>query len=171
MVPIVDEADQLVGMLEARGGTDRSTRWHAMAEPLARWGTLALRVGNALDSVGTGERRETDGPAIAGTLRVRAVQGQPVLVRPAYASEGGGLHLLALAALDPDAIWTGRSPERLLDGISAGGEGAEWPASAADRHRLARRLYDAIRDALRQSDWVRFGATFDSLGRTLDREP
>jgi hypothetical protein len=35
----------------------------------------------------------------------------------------------------------------------------------------ARRLYDGLRDAMRRGEWLRFGATLDTLGRVLDRTP
>ncbi len=173
-VPVVDEAEQLVGVIEATGGPDRGTRWQPMAEPLPRWSALATRVSSALDSVATGARRDADGPAILGAMRVRTVAGEPLLVRPSYANEGGSVRLLALAATSHHELWTGTSPESLLDpGGSGNGTdaGPSRPLTAEGRRVQSRRLYDVMRDALREGDWLRFGAAFDSLGRTLDRVP
>ncbi len=173
-VPVVDDAEQLVGVLEAMGGADRGTRWQPMAEPLPRWSTLATRVSSALDSVATGERRDADGPAIPGALRVRTVAGEPLARAPVVCERGRGVRLLALAASSHHELWTGTSPDALLDGTLAGGmRGAQTqrPLTSSERQAEVRRLYDTLREAMREGDWLRFGAALDSLGRTLDRVP
>jgi len=173
-VPLVNEADQLVGILEAHGGAERRPTWRPIVEPLPRWSALTARLGTALDSVTTEAAAVADGPLTAGTIRVHAVDGRPWLVRPAYANEGGALHLVAIAAASETMAVAARSLDAFQRDLPAGGPGelprAE-PSSEAWRAAESRRLYDAVRDALRRSDWIRFGATMDSLGRVLERTP
>lgn len=173
-VPLVNEADQLVGMLEASGGVDRRPRWRPIAEPLPRWSALTARLATALDSVTTEAASTADGPLVAGTIRVHAVEGRPWLVRPAYANESGALHLVAVAAASETSAFAARS----LDGLSyegavvpAGMRPLDEPRTDAWRTAESGRLYEAVREALRRGDWIRFGATMDSLGRVLERTP
>ena len=172
-VPLVDAGDQLVGVFEASGGAEREARWHAMREPLPRWSALQSRVGVALDSASAEARSATDGPAAAGVPRLRAAGGRPFVVRPAYTDDGAGLRLLTLAASSDERLWTGASLEAVLGASRAGPvpDGPRRTLSEAERARETRRLYESMRAALRQSEWLRFGAAFDSLGQLLDRSP
>ncbi len=172
-VPLVDDTDHLVGVFEASGGVVRGSTWHPLAEPLPRWTALREQLSSALDTAASLTRTDADGPVTLGTVRVRYQDGQLVLVRPAYASDASGLHLIAVAASTDSGIVVGPSLTALIGdarGI-AGSDDALRDRSAGERQAEARRLYDSMREALRQSDWVRFGATFDSLGRVLDRVP
>ena len=171
-VPLVNSADQLVGVVEAVGGPVRETTWKPLREPLPRWSILTERLGTELDTVAAQIRRESDGPVTLGTLRVLVRSGRPLLVRPAYTSGVSGLHLTALAVATDSLLWAGATLDELL-GVSTAGAGPEavGARTAAGREAEARRLYDAMQAALREGDWLRFGATFDSLGRVLDRRP
>lgn len=173
-VPLVNEADQLVGILEASGGVERRPRWRPIAEPLPRWSALTARLATALDSVTTEAATTADGPLVAGMIRVQVVAGRPWLVRPAYANESGALHLVAIAAASEVTAFAARSLDAIrrdgppdLEGFFA----PETPRTDAWRAAESRRLYDGMREALRRSDWIRFGATMDSLGRVLERTP
>ncbi len=171
-MPLVNEADQLVGVVEATGGRTRETRWRPLSEPLPRWSVLTQQLGTELDTVAAAQRRESDGPVILGTLRVVVRDGRPLLVRPAYTNDAGGLHLTAVGIATDSLVWAGAALSDILPNdtrgrnLTNGGD-----RSTAGREAEARRLYDAMQAALRESDWVRFGATFDSLGRTLGRRP
>ncbi len=172
-VPLVDDADQLVGVFEASGGAARGAAWSALPEPLPRWTALRDRVSSALDSAASLTRSDADGPVTLGAVRVRYRDGQLVLVRPAYASDADGLHLIAVAAATDSGVVIGSSLTALVGdakGVASSSDGLR-DRPAGERLAEARRLYDSMRDALRQSDWVRFGATSDSLGRVLDRVP
>lgn len=171
-VPLVNGADQLVGVVEAVGGPVRETSWRPLREPLPRWSILTERLGTELDTVAAQVRRESDGPVVLGTLRVLVRAGRPLLVRPAYTTDVNGLHLTALAVATDSLVWAGATLDDLL-GVPTARAGPEGlgARTAAGREAEARRLYDAMRAALRESDWLRFGATFDSLGRVLDRRP
>ncbi len=171
-LPLVNQADQLVGVVEATGGRTRETRWRPLSEPLPRWSVLTQQLGSELDTMAAAERRESDGPVMLGTVRVLVRNGRPLLVRPAYTNDAGGLHLTALGVATDSLLWAGANLNDILPG--APGERDMRDAadrSAAGRELEARRLYDAMRAALRESDLVRFGATFDSLGRVLGRRP
>jgi hypothetical protein len=96
-----------------------------------------------------------------------------VLVRPAYTSDGSGIRLLAIAASSDSGVSSAATLAALL-GATGSGPTTDAPRRAlndAERQAEAQRLYDVMRAALRQSDWLRFGAAFDNLGRTLDRVP
>jgi len=173
-VPLVNEADQLVGVLEATGGVERRPRWRPLAEPLPRWSALTARLATALDSVTTEAATTADGPLLTGLIRVQVVGGRPWLVRPAYANESGALHLVAVATASETTAFAARSLEALrLDEWSdlEGMLPPDTPRTDAWRAAESRRLYDGMREALRRSDWLRFGATMDSLGRVLERTP
>jgi len=172
-VPLVDDLDQLVGVFEASGGVSRGSAWHPLAEPLPRWTALRDRLSSALDSAASRTRADADGPVSPGTVRVRYQDGQLVLVRPAYASDESGLHLIAVAASTDSGVVVGASLTALMGDTrgAARSDDTLRTRPAGEQQADARRLYDSMRDALRQSDWVRFGATFDSLGRVLDRVP
>ncbi len=172
-VPVVDDADQVVGIFEARGGANRRSTWHAMSDPLPRWSALAGRLGTALDSVTTEAAGATDGPLVTGTTTVQAIGGRPWLMRPAYAADVDGLHLVAIAiATDSSARAAGSLAS--LTGERTRGETdlpSEVDRTDGWRTTEARRLYDGLRDAMRRGEWLRFGATLDTLGRVLDRTP
>ncbi len=172
-VPVVDDADQVVGIFEARGGLDRRSTWHAMAEPLPRWSALAGRLGAALDSVTTTAAGGTDGPLVTGTTSVHAIGGRPWLMRPAYTADVDGLHLVALAVASDSSARAAGSLEALTGARSNADPGLPSPVERTDGWRTmeARRLYDGLRDAMRRGEWLRFGATLDTLGRVLDRTP
>lgn len=173
-VPLVNEADQLVGIFEASGGLERRPRWRPIADPVPRWSALTARLASALDSVTTEAATTADGPLVPGMMRVLAVAGRPWLVRPAYANESGALHLVAIAAASETTAFAARSLDASRrDAPSDFGElfPPDAPRTEAWRTAESRRLYDDMRAALRRSDWIRFGATMDSLGRMLDRAP
>ena len=179
-LPLVDGTDHLVGTFVARGGIDRRPRWRALEEPRPRWSALTSRLGAVFDSV-TAVAGERDGPLSAGTLRTITVGGRPWLARPAFSSEGGLPRLVALAIATDTAALAVSSPERLPGAPALGGSEPRRPeafdgvggAPRDDRARTrdARRLYDAAREAMQRGDWLRFGATMDSLGRALGRVP
>jgi hypothetical protein len=171
-VPLVNEADELVGIFEAGGGAMRRPVWRPIAEPLPRWSALTARLGAALDSVTTEVASAADGPLVAGTIRVRAIAGRPWLVRPVYADAGGALHLVAIAAASESTARAAPSLDAFRrDERSEPDSPRGEPRTDAWRAAESRRLYDALREALRRSDWIRFGVTMDSLGRVLDRTP
>ncbi len=171
-IPLINQADQLTGVVEGTGGRTRETRWRPLAEPLARWSALTQQLGTELDTVASALRRESDGPVVLGTLRVLVRNGRPMLVRPAYTNDASGLHLTALAVATDSLVWAGANLGDILPNALPGfGLPDAGDRSRAEREAEARRLYDAMRAALRESDWLRFGATFDSLGRTLGRRP
>lgn len=179
-LPLIDGTDHLVGTFVARGGADRRPRWRALEEPRPRWSALTQRLGAVFDSV-TAVAGERDGPLSAGTLRTLTVAGRPWLARPAFSSDGGTPRLVALAIATDTAALAVSSPERLPGAPAATGAVPRRPepndAVAAPplddraRTRDARRLYEAARDAMQRGDWLRFGATMDSLGRALGRVP
>jgi uncharacterized membrane protein (UPF0182 family) len=179
-LPLIDGTDQLVGTFVARGGVDRRPRWRALDEPRPRWSALTSRLGTVFDSV-TAVAGERDGPLSAGTLRTMIVAGRPWLARPAFSSEGGAPRLVALAIATDTAALAVRSPDRLPGASALGTATPRRPDTSDDvsnaplddraRTREARRLYEAAREAMQRGDWLRFGATMDSLGRSLGRVP
>jgi hypothetical protein len=168
-VPLVDDADQLTGVVRARGGPGGGPEWLPLRDPLPRWTALSALLTRQLDSTVAALAAERDGPLVAGTPRVLAHEGRAWVVRPAYADEDGQLHLVAVAMASDTASFAlpvtgGARPSTRVPALSP---------RDLDRQRVesARRHFDALRDALRRSDWVRVGAALDSLGRTLDRTP
>ncbi len=171
-LPLVNDADQLVGVFEAAGGFIRASRWHALEEPFPRWSALRGQISTRLDSAAARTRSESDGPTQLGAARVRVRDGRVSLLRPAYAADAAGQHLIAVAVSTDSGVVTGASLDALFAPETVPTTAGSWRTqSEAARQAESARLYDAMRDALRQSDWTRFGATFDSLGLVLGRVP
>ncbi|HMS03178.1 MAG TPA: hypothetical protein PKE51_09390, partial [Gemmatimonadaceae bacterium] len=82
-----------------------------------------------------------------------------------YADEGGVPHLVALAVVGDTLALAVRGPDALPGGVRR----TDVPEATPTLD--ARRLYDAAREAMQRGDWLRFGATMDSLGRALSRTP
>lgn len=162
-LPLVDGTDQLLGTFVARGGTDRQPHWRPVTEPLPRWRALTTRLGTVFDSVTTALAGAQEGPLVAGGVRTLVIDGRPWLLRPAYADQGGVPHLVAIAVVGDTLALAVRGPDALPGGVSPTVTTVAAPAVDA------RRLFDAAREAMQRGDWLRFGATMDSLGRALSR--
>ena len=164
-LPLVDGTDQLVGTFVARGGTERAPHWRPVSEPLPRWRALTTRLATVFDSVTSALAGAQEGPLVAGGVRTLVIDGRPWLMRPAYADEGGVPHLVALAVVGDTLALAVRGPDALPGGVRR----TDVPEATPTLD--ARRLYDAAREAMQRGDWLRFGATMDSLGRALSRTP
>jgi hypothetical protein len=158
-VPLVDDADQVVGMLRASGGADGGPRWQPLSAPTPRWSALSSALSRQLDSLMAAQSESRDGPLRAAAPRVLTLDGRAWLLRPAYAEEDGQWRAIGVAVASDTTAFVlpihGGVPLR----------------SERTRIEEAQRHYDTLRDALRQSDWLRVGAALDSLGRSLDRQP
>jgi uncharacterized membrane protein (UPF0182 family) len=168
-VPLVDNADQLAGVLRARGGPSGGAEWHPLRTPRPRWTALTAALGRQLDSAIATLATERDGPLLTGTLRVLVRDGEAWLARPAYADEDGQWHLVAVAMASETTAFV----VPITGGAPRPSRAPDLPPGEREQLRLesARRHFEALRDALQRSDWLRVGAALDSLGRTLDRTP
>jgi len=178
-VPLVDGNDHIDGVVTAVGGAVRGVFWDSIPGPRRRWNVQVERLRSALDSARTalpeGGRRE---PKVrVSAVHVVAGANGPVLVQSLVATQSDGTSAIArVAVLDGDRValsgTTAGAVGVLRGGPSATATLVDWSAGVGvDRDGRVVRFYDAMRAGLRQGDWVRFGANFDSLGLLMGRPP
>jgi uncharacterized membrane protein (UPF0182 family) len=178
-VPLVDNGDQLNGVMSAIGGRYRSTYWDSTVVPRTRWGVATDRLRAALDtaraSAPEGGRREprirmsgvqvipsVDGPVLIQSLLWNRADGAPVITRVGVWSGGR----VALGATLGDALASLRGTP------VASRPPTTWiEPSGTVRDQHVARLYEVMRDAIKRGEWARFGAAFDSLGMIVGRPP
>ncbi len=176
-VPLVDGNERIDGVVTAVGGAVRGVFWDSTLGPQRRWNVEVERLRSALDSARAsmpdGSRRE---PKMRmGTVHVVPSANGPVLLQSLVATRADGASAIGrVAVMDGERLalaGTTAGAIGVLRGAAASAESSTaWPAlSGGDRDASATRFYDAMRAALRQGDWKRFGANFDSLGLLLGR--
>lgn len=155
MVPLLDSADRVRGVLINIGGARRRTAWYALPQPGPRWSALADRF-EALDS--TSGRRAPKQlhtairalPSSGGLIYLQPVFSMPVEDSPAFAYVG---------------VSDGDSARRLgpvrRDGAQAEG----------DVRGQLQAIYAAMRTALQRNDWIAFGRAMDALSRVAGAPP
>lgn len=153
-------AGRTLGMLVARGGTDRRTEY--LADETARWTTILEGLQGAADRAGFGRSlpnarrgRVQAVPTPDGALWVQSYydwprDGEPRLAGVVVSGRGG-----AVAARSLAEVLGERRAETGLEGD-------------AFRERVAR-LYDALQAAQRAGDWRAYGEAWAALGRLLQR--
>jgi len=178
-LPLLNDGDQIDGVITAVGGRYRGTYWDSTTAPRLRWDVQTDRLRAALDSaralVPEGSRREPrvrlshvhvvpgpDGPILLQSLLWYRSDGTPLVSRVAVID---GTRL-ALGGTTADAVATLRGMP------SAPRRPGDWPpVGSSERDADVARLYDVMREALRRGDWSRFGIAFDSLGSLMGRPP
>ncbi|WP_411280372.1 UPF0182 family protein [Gemmatimonas sp.] len=176
-VPLLDDGDQIGGIVTVGGGLARQTWWDSTTIPRQRWRIMTARMQAALDSArGTmpdGSRREPR--SRAGRVTTLMSTTGPLLVQPLFSNRAEGAAAVArVVASDGVRLGVGatlvealgRMGDIPMPAVPVAGLDEEGPSSGA-----ARRWYAAMREALRRGDWAKLGAAFDSLGRVLERPP
>jgi len=163
-VAVVDRADQITGLLVARGGLAPRTEFHPAAEGV-RWTPTLERLQAAADSAGFGRAitnsrrgRVQAIPTSAGALFVQAFYEWPA---------DGPPRLAGVVVLRGDGARVGRTAAAAL-GVRADIAGAGGLSPDIFRMR-AGALYDAMAAALRAGDWRAYGDAWVALGRLLGR--
>jgi uncharacterized membrane protein (UPF0182 family) len=178
-VPLLDAGDQLGGVLTAVGGRYRRTYWDSTVTPRPRWSTITEHLRTALDSARTlvpdGSRRE---PRMRpGRVQVVPAERGPLAVQSLFWSRADGTSVISRVAVDDGGHLAMGST--LADALQRMGSSRGITPTTAGTLLLefepkdvaTSRLYDAMRQGMRNGDWVRFGAAFDSLGKVLGRPP
>ncbi len=179
-VPLLDAGDELDGTITVMGGVTRSTWWAQASEPTFRWRTTLERLATALDSAGTAVPDSTrrDNRMRLARADVLLTTGAALVVQPLlWSRSDGSLVVARVGVTDGRRIGVGATLAQALSGIGqtvqdevpGAGQGIARPSVPPED--LALRLYDAMRQAMRQGDWTSFGTAFDSLGRVLKRPP
>ena len=176
-VPLLNAGDQIAGVVTVGGGLPRQTWWDSTAIPRQRWRAVTTQMRAALDSaLGTmpeGARREPR--SRVGRVTTIMTTTGPLMVQPLLWSRSeGSTTMPRLVASDGVRLGVGstviealgRMGDYAMPVAPTAGSGEEGASSDA-----ARRWYSTMREALRRSDWAKFGAAFDSLGRVLERPP
>lgn len=183
-VPLIDDDDRVAGVATVTGGPDGGTYWTAAPAPAVTWPALrgALRAGVdrafgvAVDTA-ISRGQPTTRPRLGRPEAIVTSRGL-LFVQTVQGTRGDGtLVLRGVAVSDGRATAVGPT---LADALTSLGETVERPngtsvrgASVAgpDDVDVARRWYEAMREAMRQGNWNAFGAAFDSLGRAVGRPP
>jgi hypothetical protein len=155
MMPLLDSADRVRGVLVNVGGARRRTAWYPLAGQGPRWSALADRF-ESLDS--TSGRRAPKQlhtairslPSARGMLYLQPVFSMPVEDSPTFAFVG---------LIDGDSA-------RRLGPIRRDGAQAE-----GDVRGQLQAIYAAMRLALQRNDWIAFGRAMDALSRVAGAPP
>ncbi|MBX3133041.1 MAG: UPF0182 family protein [Gemmatimonadaceae bacterium] len=153
-------AGRTLGVLVARGGTERRSEFHEDARP--RWTTILERLQGAADEAGFGRTlpnvrrgRVQSIPTADGALWVQSYYEWPRDGVPRLAGVVVSSRAQTVAARTLGEALGERRPPTRLDGD-------------AFRARVSR-LYDAMQAAQRSGDWRAYGEAWTALGRLLER--
>ena len=163
-IPLLDAGEHLRGLLVAEGGADHRAVWvEAAPGARPRWSVVLDRLA-AADSAA----RTPNQTVVAGVVRVFLVGSHAVYAQPFYRWMPGAIpQLLHEAYLVNDTVRVAPTLRRATGVVL--GPSPDVRQSPAEAHRTMVQLYQAMRDALRQGDWLAFGKAFDALGALLDR--
>ncbi|MEO5567285.1 MAG: UPF0182 family protein [Gemmatimonadaceae bacterium] len=148
MLPLLDSADQVSGVMVNIGGARRRTAWYPSAGVGPNWTALDDRF-NALDSTVTRRAPRQLHTAIRllptdnGFVFVQPVFSMPIDEAPAFAWVG---------VIEGDSLRR-MSPVR-RDGTAG-----------SDVRVQVQAIYAAMRVALQRNDWIAFGRAMDALSR------
>lgn len=153
-------AGRTLGILVARGGTERRTEFHESAGP--RWTTVLEVLQTAANDAGFGR-----GLPQGRRGRVQSIPTErgPAWVQSHYIWPEDGAPRLAGVVVTLDGRT--RAGRTLGEALGLRPEVAPLPADAF-RERVSR-LYAAMQAALRAGDWQAYGEAWAALGRVLER--
>ncbi len=153
-------AGRTLGILVARGGTERRTEY--LVDEWPRWTTVLEGLQGAADRAGFGRSLPN---ARRGRVQAIPTTEGAVWVQSYYDwPRDGEPHLAGVVLSRPSGIVAARSLGEALGERRAEGR----LAGDAFRDRVAR-LYGAMQAALRAGDWRAYGEAWAALGRLLQR--
>ncbi len=157
--PLVDASGAVTGVLLALGGPNGRTLWVA-AEREEKWSDVLDRLQRSADSAGVGRQRRN---ARRGHVRTVPTADGLLYVQTHYEWGAEGAPVAAgVAALTGGTARAGTTVVEAL-GLPQRASRRDGGAFRASVEALHRRM----RDALRDGDWVGFGAAFSALGELL----
>ena len=155
VLPLLDNAERLHGLLVALGGPSHRSIWLAAGETAPVWS-------EALDRLRAIDTTSGAGLLVRGFVRAIPVGGHVLLLQPRYdwRRGSGSPRLLYVSAVLGDSVRTARTllvlAGRLPDSTLA--------RSTVDFRARVQQLYDEMRRASARGDWSAFGRAFDALG-------
>lgn len=177
-VPLVNDTDQLAGIMTALGGRSRSLQWDSLSGRGFAWSAQRGRLRSALDSTMTAVASGRREPKVRiGPVQIVSGANGPVLIQTLYASQPDGTPFVRqVGVLDGAHLYLGSTIAGAVsanrsDGYATDGLGGLSLSTAGERERRAAQLYDTMKEALRRGDWTRFGTAFDTLGMVLGKPP
>ena len=157
-LPLLDETDQLRGLLIGTGGVTGRVAWYRLPTPGPRWSRILDRL-RSLDSAGGAAR---EGPLAHGRVRAVPVRSGVAFLQPTYRWRAQ-----SVPSINRVVLLSGDTTRSVVPPLTTGNHVAQPSSVAAQPPASAAALYNAMRDALRRGDWTAFGRAFDSLGRLL----
>ena len=155
VLPLLDNAERIHGLLVALGGPTHRTVWLPTGADAPVWS-------EALDRLRAIDTTSGAGLLVRGYVRAIPIGDHVLLVQPRYdwRRGNGSPRLLYVSAVLGDSVRTaktlmvlaGRLPDSTL------------MSSSVDFRARVRQLYDDMRRASASGDWSAFGRAFDALG-------
>ena len=168
---VLDSTDRISGLVIRTSGQYGVTHWVAYDSASTRWSTLLDRLHQL---IGSSDTLPPDTRLVCGPARAIPMSGGIALVQPAYWWKTGAPPALMRVAVARDTTAAVGATLAAALGITAEprpGSGP-GPAGTGDFRTRVRRLYEAMREALRRGDWDAFGRAYDALGQiTAPGEP
>ncbi|HEY9425718.1 MAG TPA: UPF0182 family protein [Gemmatimonadaceae bacterium] len=161
---VLDSTDRIAGAVVRTAGQYGVTQWLAYDSGSTRWNSLLERLNQAIDSSLT---LPANTRVVRGMVRAIPIGGSIALVQPAYRWRNDGPPTLARVAVARDSVTVAGATLASALGVAVqepAGTGV-GPAGTGDFRTRVRRLYEAMREALRRGDWEAFGRAYDALGR------
>ncbi len=157
-LPLLDETDQLRGLLIGTGGSTGRVMWYRLPAPGARWSRILDRL-RSLDSAGSAAR---EGPLAHGRVRAVPVRSGVAFLQPTYRWRAQ-----SVPSINRVVLLSGDTTRSVVPPLTIGNRLTQPSGAVAEPHASASTLYNAMRDALRRGDWTAFGRAFDALGKLL----
>jgi len=159
-LPLLDETDQLRGLLIGTGGVTGRVAWYRLPTPAARWSRILDRL-RSLDSAGGAAR---EGPLAHGRVRSIPVRSGVAFIQPTYRWRAQ-----SVPSINRIALLSGDTTRSLVPPLTTGNRITQPTGVVAQPQASPSTLYNAMREALRRGDWTAFGRAFDALGRLLSQ--
>jgi uncharacterized membrane protein (UPF0182 family) len=172
-IPLLDAVGRVRGLMVAAGGAGHRTVWHAIDDSMPpRWNLILDRLADPDTGrpPATSSADESTPSLVHGVVRAVAVRHTAVYVQSIYQWIPGAAPRLHQVAYFVDGK-AHRAPSlRQAVGRPAPAH-PDLSGLGPEPRDAMRRLYAAMRDALRRGDWTAFGKAFDALGELLARPP
>jgi uncharacterized membrane protein (UPF0182 family) len=161
---VLDSTDRIAGLVIRTAGPYATTEWLAYDSGTTRWNTLLEHLQQVIDSSLT---LPANTRMVRGPVRAIPIAGAIELIQPAYRWKSDAPPALARVAVARDSVAVAGTTLAAALGVAAQQptEAGAGPAGTGDFRTRVRRLYEAMREALRRGDWEAFGRAYDALGQ------